>query len=187
MNYRPYGTGSDPFGQPMPGQDIPTHVPQRIDRRKWYERKRVILPLGALVLLMIGGFLLGGDPTPESGFTAGATAKASAPAASKAPAAPKVTVVKAAAFADEFDANQVAAEAKYKGKIVRTTAKISNINDGRVALDPGQAELSLTQLSCTDVPDDVVLKLKKGATVTITGKVTGQMIGVITFEDCTVS
>jgi hypothetical protein len=167
------------------GVDIPLRTSKRIDRRKWYERKRVILPVGALVLLMAGGLLFGGDPTPESGFTAGATP--SAPAASKAPAAPKPIVVKAAAFADEFDANQVAAEAKYKDKIVRTTAKISNINDGRVALDPGQAELSLTQLSCTDVPDDALLKLKKGATVTITGKVTGQTIGVITFEDCTVS
>lgn len=184
MTHPPYGRGDFPYRPPY--VTPPTNPP--LPKPAWYQRKRVILPLGALVLLMAGGILLGGDPTPESGFTAGATPSKSAAPVKSAPAAPKVLTVKADVFAAEFDANQVAAEAKYKGKVVRTTAKISNINDGRVSLNPFPPDVfSLTQISCNDVPDAQVLKLKKGTEVTITGKVTGQTIGVIDFQDCTVS
>lgn len=103
------------------------------------------------------------------------------------PDAPPV-VVHAKTFGDEFDANKVAAERKYKGRRITLTAKVTNISDSSVTLgEVTTDEFSMTQVSCDLAKTEQALQVKNGGTATVTGTVTGQTLGVIGFDDCVVS
>ena len=109
-----------------------------------------------------------------------ATAKTTAPDKT-------ATVVDVKAFGDEFEANQVAAEAKYKEKYVQMTAPITNITDSGLSFqNVTTKQFSMTQISCNISDKNKVLSLKNGETVTFKGKVTDQTIGVISLTDCEV-
>jgi hypothetical protein len=141
--------------------------------------------LGLVVLLGVAGTLMsgGGTETTPSGSTA--TAKASAVAAK--PAASPV-LVNAVGFAAEFDANQPAAEAKWGGQRVTMSAKITNIDTGRVSFgDLGKpGEFTMTQISCALKDKGQALKVKNGQRVKITGTVGSQFVGVIDLKDCVI-
>ncbi|MBW4061576.1 hypothetical protein HJC99_03350 [Candidatus Saccharibacteria bacterium] len=97
------------------------------------------------------------------------------------------TVVDVKAFGDEFDANQVAAENKYKNKLVQFTAPISNITDTGLSFqNVTSKEFSTTQISCNISDKNSVLSLKNGESATVKGTVTGQTIGVIELNDCSI-
>ena len=99
-------------------------------------------------------------------------------------AAEKIT---AAQLADDFDANQVAAEAKWKGKGVEFSAEVTNITDSGLSFSKiGSKEFSLTQISCKVVDKQQLLSLKNGQTVKVQGIVGGQTLGVIDLNDCKV-
>ena len=89
-------------------------------------------------------------------------------------------------FADEFEANQVAAEHKYNDKIVVLTAPVSNIRNDGISFSNITTEFSLTQISCDIRDESHLVSLSKGGIVTVQGKVSGQMLGVIRLKDCDV-
>lgn len=93
-------------------------------------------------------------------------------------------MVDAARFAAEFDANQVAAERKYKDRRVQFQAKVGNITDGRVSFTDLGKDFSLTQISCSMGDPDAVLRLRNGQAATVSGYVDGQSLGVISLRDC---
>ena len=95
--------------------------------------------------------------------------------------------VTATLLANDFDANQVAAENKWKGKLVEFSAEITNITDSGLSFSKiGSKEISLTQISCRVVDKQQLLSLKNGQTVTVRGTVGSQTFGVIDVNDCKV-
>lgn len=90
-------------------------------------------------------------------------------------------------LADDFDANQVAAENKWKGKLIEFSAEISNITDTGLSFqNVGSKQYSVTQISCRVTDKQQLLPLKNGQMVTVKGTVGGQTIGVIDVSDCQV-
>lgn len=97
------------------------------------------------------------------------------------------TLIKAQELADDFDANQVAAESKWKGKLVQFSAEITNITDTGLSFsNVASKEFSMAQISCKITDKQQLLSLKNGQTVTVKGIVGNQTIGVIDVSDCSV-
>ncbi len=141
------------------------------DQRNWFMRHKILTVVFALILISIISSAAGNKKTDV-------TAKTSAPDKT-------ATVVDVKAFGDEFEANQVAAEAKYKDKYVQLSAPISNITDTGLSFqNVTSKDFSMTQISCNISDKNKVLSLKNGESVTVKGKVTDQTIGVITLADC---
>ncbi len=119
---------------------------------------------------MIGGSGKGGSKTSSS------------TSPTPAPVAEKINVDK---LADDFDANQVAAEATWKGKLVEFSAKVTNITDSGISFaNIGSKDFSLVQISCRIKDKQQLLTIKNGQTVTVQGIVGKQTIGVIDVSDC---
>lgn len=90
-------------------------------------------------------------------------------------------------LADDFDANQVAAENKWKGKLVEFKAEITNITDSGLSFTKlGSKQFSLTQVSCRIQDKNQLLSLKNGQYVIVQGVIGGQTIGVIDMSQCKV-
>ncbi len=97
------------------------------------------------------------------------------------------TIIKVQELADDFDSNQVAAESKWKGKLVQFTAEITNITQYGLSFSKiASKQFSMTQISCKVTDKQQLLSLKNGQTVTVKGVVGGQTIGVIDVSDCSV-
>jgi hypothetical protein len=101
--------------------------------------------------------------------------------------APTATKITAKQLADDFDANQVAAEANWGGKLVEFSAKITNITDSGLSFaSVASKQFSFTQISCEIKDKKQVLSLKNGQVVTVRGIVGKQTIGVIDLNNCEV-
>ena len=99
----------------------------------------------------------------------------------------EVMKITATEIADDFDSNQVAAEAKWEGKLIQFSAKVSNINDMGIAFHSvASKQFSLTQISCKVTDKQQLLSLKNGQNVTVKGVVGKQSIGVIEVNNCQV-
>lgn len=97
------------------------------------------------------------------------------------------TKITARELADDFESNQVAAENKWKDKLVEFSAVITNITDSGLSFsNVTSKEFSLTQISCRIKDKQQLLPLKKEQSVTVRGVVGDQTIGVIDVSDCSV-
>lgn len=101
------------------------------------------------------------------------------------PATP--TKITARELVDDFDSNQVAAEAKWEGELVEFSAKITNITDRGISFSNIASEdFSLAQISCKIKDKEQLLPIKNDQTITVRGVVGDQTIGVIDLSDCEV-
>ncbi len=90
-------------------------------------------------------------------------------------------------LADDFDANQVAAEKTWENKLVQFTAKVTNITDSGLSFgEVASKQFSMAQISCRIKDKNQLLDLKNGQSVTVKGVVGKQTIGVIEVRDCEV-
>jgi len=97
------------------------------------------------------------------------------------------TKITARELADDFDSNQVAAESKWKGKLVQFSAEVTNITDSGLSFsNVATKQFSMAQISCRVTDKQQLLPLKNGQTVTVKGIVGNQTIGVIDISDCQV-
>jgi hypothetical protein len=88
---------------------------------------------------------------------------------------------------DAFNANQVAAEKEWGGKLVEFSAEIGNITDGSISFQKVDSkEFSITQISCRLKNKDQALNVQNGQTITVQGVVGNQTIGVIDLSQCIV-
>lgn len=145
--------------------------------------KKIILGIvGIIVLIVVIGVIAGGGKKETTSTTEQKTQTQESVAASPSPM--KIT---ARELADSFDENQVAAEAKWKDKLIEFSAPISNITDTGVSFSNiGAKEFSFTQVSCRVENKDQLLKIKNGQTVTVRGVVGTQTAGVIDVKQCTI-
>ncbi len=92
-------------------------------------------------------------------------------------------------FIKEFDDNQLAAEKKYKGKIIETSAYINNISEdiaGKpfLSLSPKASDYFGTSVKCNFNDKDVLTSLKNGEWVKVQGEFKSQDLGIIVLSGC---
>lgn len=144
------------------------------DQRIWFARHPILTVILAVIVIAIIGGSKGGNKSSNKG--------SSSP--TPAPVAEKINVRN---LADDFDENQVSAEAKWNGKFVEFSAKITNITDSGISFaDVATKDFSMAQISCHITDKQQLMSLKNGQTVTVRGNVGKQTIGVIDFNDCEV-
>jgi len=96
-------------------------------------------------------------------------------------------------FIAEFDKNQLAAEEKYKDKLIEFTAIIANISEDILgtpflSLGPATGEEYYfgTTIKCGFDNKSEIMNLENGQTVTLQGTVDTQSLGIISIENCKV-
>jgi len=153
------------------------------ERKSWFRRHKVLTGIAGLFVLVIVASSMGGADQPAE---ATATAATGGDVVAAPPAVP--TVVNAKKFGDEYEANQVAAEHKWRGKYVQFTSSVTNINSSSVSFgNVTSKQFSLTQISCRVADESQVINLVKGTKATVRGIVDDdQLMGVITINDCEV-
>ena len=107
-----------------------------------------------------------------------------------AKAAEKPIAIDAKALTKEYDDNELAADGKYKGKLLSVTGKISDISEtfGSVNVSLEGHQL-LQTVMCSFEPSEKqkVAALKKGAIVTLIGTGDGSTAGLyVGLEKCTI-
>ena len=89
----------------------------------------------------------------------------------------------------EYDANQVAADSKYKDKVVIVTGSIQSIGkditDTAYLVIGGAGFLDGVQCMLPGGQESAVAQLSKGQLVTAKGRVSGQSIGNVLLRNCT--
>ena len=150
------------------------------DQRSWFRRHPIVT--GLLVLSVIGIIGVAGSGGGENGES---SQPASEVVETEEPAVQEPIKINVRELADDFDANQVAAENKWNGKLVEFSAEISNITDSGLSFhDVSSKEFSMTQISCRVVDKDQLLSVLNGQVVTVRGTVGKQMMGVIDVNQC---
>ena len=102
---------------------------------------------------------------------------------------PAVTI-DADALHAEYDANEVAADGKYKGKVLEVTGTVKEVKKGPFGGQEVELESSRNQfLSSVDCefPDSAqgaLAKLRKGQRVSIRGKCKGLLVGSVQLDNC---
>ena len=110
-----------------------------------------------------------------------------------APAAPAATV-KAGDLLQEYASNAVAADAKYKGKVLRVTGKFGSAAKAPLmgyavqVLPEDAGDVNLTGVECfiVESAEADVANLKPGQMVTLQGTCDGQVVGQVKMSKCTV-
>ncbi len=153
------------------------------DQRIWFARHPILTGLIILVVIGIVGAAGGSKNSSSSSQTTGQAQTQSV--ASPTPiTAQKIT---AQQLADDFDSNQVAAESKWKDKLVEFSAKVANITDSGISFtNVASKEFSMTQISCRVDDKNQLMSLKNGQTITVRGVIGSQTIGVIDMSQCQV-
>ena len=139
----------------------------------------------ALSLFLFSAFLL------ACGSSAAPAEPSAPPTATPAPTPTPVPIqVSALELYQEWDSNQVAAEAKYKDQWVLVTGKISNIAEAGSGYDVKlrTEDFSLTEIVCkVDASQvDTVLALQEGQYIAIHGVLEGQGFVDIVVQNCAV-
>lgn len=168
--------------------------------RPWYKKKRFMIPLALVVLIVIASAASSGGGSDDSSNTAASSSNdnsSSSTDSSKAPAthkakpthkaakpkpkpkpkpAVKAMPVDAGVMLKEFDGNEAAADAKYKGKTLKVTGKVDKVDTE--LLDDNQYIIRLTggdpyaivSVNCNDISESAAAKVQKGSYTTVVGK-----------------
>ncbi len=143
--------------------------------------------IGGIFLIIIVIGIIGAAAGGKKSSNSGSDANSNQPVQEAKQQVQESMVIKASELADDFDSNQVAAESKWKGKLVQFTAEITNITQYGLSFSKvASKQFSMTQISCKVTDKQQLLALKNGQTVTVKGVVGGQTIGVIDVSDCLV-
>lgn len=144
--------------------------------------KKALLIFGGIILVIVVIASIGGSGSKDGNQQTTANTANNQPKVTPTP-----EKINARDLADDFDGNQVAAEAKWKDKLVEFSAQISNITDTGISFqDVASKQFSMSQISCKIQDKQQLLPLKNGQTVTVRGVVGGQTIGVIDVKQCEV-
>lgn len=137
----------------------------------------------AVILAIVAGVAMLSD-TPREPKVVEGTSGGTETAAAKPADEPAIQVTAAKLYAD-YEANEVGADQKYKGKVVEVSGLIDSIGKDIldtpfVALSNGQ-QYSVFNVQCMFAKDDEakLSGLVKGRSITLRGEVSGKLGGVI--------
>ena len=159
------------------------------DQRSWFARHPI---LTVFLVLFIFGMVGSAGGSKKSTTTTPTTATTATTVNNVEPTvAPQVEAMKVDAleFATEFDKNQLRAEEKYKNKLVELTAVVKNISEDivgspYVSLEPAGGKMFGTSIKCVFKEKSQLTALENDQTVTITGTVNNQSLGIIQLDGC---
>ncbi len=155
------------------------------------QKMKFSLSGGLKFIVVLGLLIVSGITMSKSNTDIATNPKASeSPRASTTPVlAEKVDV---ATFVGEFDKNQLAAEEKWKDKIIQFTGKVSNISEditgtAFVIVQPRNADQYYfgTSIQCYFKSKSALTSLENGGVTTFQGKVDSQLMNVLV-KDCQV-
>jgi len=163
------------------------------DQRNWFGRHPIITGLLAVILIfgVIGA--IGGSKGSNTNSTSTATnsqPSANAGAATQPAAKQAPMVVDATALIGEYDKNKLAAQDKYTGKTVQTTAIIDNISSDItgnyfLSLKPSNDQYYVgTSIQCYFQDKSALTPLAKGQSVTVSGTMQDMSLGIVEMKDC---
>lgn len=176
--------------------------------RPWYQKKRWWV-LGVVAVLFIIGAVAGGNSTDDSDPAAseGTSSAEDEPkdepksepqdepkseSEDKPKAEPKALRVQAGQMLKEFEGNEAAADAKYKGKVLQVTGHVAKVNteflddDQYIVQLDGGGDFAILSVNCNDVSAEQAAKVQADSTTTVRGKFDdGGDLGV-EIKDCKV-
>ncbi len=153
---------------------------------------------GVISLIIIGGVIWavfgnGGSKSPTQPTSQPSTASGNqSPTVQPTTAVQKPTIVEATALIADYDKNKLAANDKYKGKLVQTTGYIKNISDdltGKyyLSLEPTNDQYYFgTTMACYFNDKSELTSLANGQSVTVQGTMEEMTVGIIAMKDCKV-
>lgn len=151
--------------------------------KNWFMKHKIITIILVLVILFIIGSIFGGN----NGTSQVSDLRTNSNEPQKEVVAPiQITSIQ---LSEEYDANKVAADAKYKGKILEVTGIIDNIgkdilDDPYVVLKGTPTKLFGIQCMFKKSDEQKLINLSKGSEITLTGKVSGELIGNVILREC---
>jgi hypothetical protein len=106
------------------------------------------------------------------------------------PAKPEVTV-KAGDLLKEYNGNALAADSKYKGKLIQVQGKFAKASKApllgyAVTLVPDDGDLDLAGVQCfiVEAAEAEVAKIQPGTMITMVGTCDGQVLGQVKVSKC---
>ena len=171
---------------------------QSVPTKKPFYKKWWVITIAVIVFLMMIGSCSSDKSTtqntkdqPQKTDTQNVTTTPEEKPATPEPLTPQVTIT-SADISTEYAENEVAADAKYKGKIVEIAGKIVGIDNGSfdnsmiVKLSDGQYDINTPWCYMKESEKSKVLEFKKGQQVTLIGKGDSATMGSPIFKDCVV-
>lgn len=163
---------------------------QNSPKKKWYTRWWVIVIALIIVVSVIGS--IGEDSTPSTAENSDTSAEAPA-TGTKEPEnkSPEVTVT-SAALAKAYKDNEVAADQKYKDKVIEVSGKVTGVDNGIldneiiVKLSDGEYDFSGPWCYMLPSEHDKVVSYAKGQQVTLIGIGNSATIGSPILKECVV-
>lgn len=159
-------------------------------KKPWYKKWWVITIAVLAVLYAIGS---GGDEDTKTADDNQSEPKAAVEEAKK-PVEPEKTtpdiLVTSANLSKEYSENEVAADQKYKDKLVEISGKITSVDndtfdDGMIVrLSDGKYDVNNAWCYMKESERDKVLAFKKGQQVTLIGKGDSATLGSPVLKDC---
>lgn len=137
--------------------------------RPWYQKKRFWL-LGLVLVVIIAAVASGGGGDSGDDVTANDDSSSQ-----EQELAAKATKVKAAALLKDFEGNEAAADAKYKGKTLEVSGVVSKVDtefideEEYVVQVNGGGDFDFLTVNCDDQSSADVVKLEEGQDITVVG------------------
>ncbi len=164
------------------------------DQRGWFRKHPILTVLLVLFVIGLFGMASGGgsknstQPTSQPSTVSGSQS----PAVQPTEVVQQPTIVGATALIAEYDKNKLAANDKYKGKLVQTTGYIKNISSditGKyyLSLEPtGEQYYFGTTMACYFNDKAELTSLANGQSVTVQGTMEEMTMGIVAMKDCKV-
>lgn len=159
------------------------------DQRNWFMKHKIIT--GILVIIIVFG-LIGAAGGSKSSNTSSSSNGSSDTYTQTTAAKPTPMVIDATALVGEYDKNKLAAQDKYTGKVVQTTAFIDNISSDitesyYLSLKPSDDQYYTgTTLQCYFNDKSALTSLSNGQQVTVQGTMQDMSLGIVEMKDCSV-
>lgn len=159
------------------------------DQRIWFAKHPILTVILVLVLIGIFGSASNGG---KNGSTPPTQAGTSQNNGTTQQAQESAMIVDAKTLVGEFDKNKLSADEKYNGKLVQTTAYISNISGGDfgdyyLVLKPSSDQYYFgTNIQAFFKDKTALTTLSKEQKVTIEGTMGEMSIGQVIIKDCSI-
>jgi len=152
-------------------------------KKNWFRRHYILSGIGGLFLLFIILGMIGSDPDVQVASEQREQTKNESQVAE--------IKVSATELSQAYDNNKVAADAKYKDKILEISGIIDSIgkdilDDPYVTLKGREYSLFGIQCMFSRASEGELAQLSKGQSITLKGKVSNELIGNVLVRGCTI-
>jgi hypothetical protein len=147
--------------------------------------------VGTISVFAVYGLLgTGSVPTDEAAMSSSSSSGPAAPAAPVAPATPRVPDIEtsAAEILQAYQANQIAADTKYKNKRIRVKGVVDNVTNGvfggyDLNINTGK-QFEVFSVTCSFKNAEVLATIQPGQSVVVDGDFSSGMTIGVNLKNC---